>query len=174
MHGIDAASRRAERDRALDLVLQLPHVARPPVLREHVERLRAQVDVGLAQPLERLTQQDRYRIKKYWRTNQDTAINQRPIVKLGQKVAKGDVLADGAATEHGQLALGSNVLVAFMPWYGHNFEDAIVLSERLVKDDALRERLREGGYVYLERHHSLAIAQRAMKAALGISDTPIQ
>jgi DNA-directed RNA polymerase subunit beta len=86
-------------------------------------------------PLERLTQQDRYRIKKYWRTNQDTAINQRPIVKLGQKVAKGDVLADGAATEHGQLALGSNVLVAFMPWYGHNFEDAIVLSERLVKDD---------------------------------------
>ena len=86
-------------------------------------------------PLERLTQQDRYRIKKYWRTNQDTAINQRPIVKLGQKVKAGDVLADGAATEHGQLALGSNVLVAFMPWYGHNFEDAIVLSERLVKDD---------------------------------------
>ncbi len=86
-------------------------------------------------PLERLTQQDRYRIKKYWRTNQDTAINQRPIVKLGQKVKEGDVLADGAATEHGQLALGSNVLVAFMPWYGHNFEDAIVLSERLVKDD---------------------------------------
>src|SRR5476649_227455 len=86
-------------------------------------------------PLERLTQQDRYRIRKYWRTNQDTAINQRPIVKLGQKVNAGDVLADGAATEHGQLALGSNVLVAFMPWYGHNFEDAIVLSERLVKDD---------------------------------------
>ena len=86
-------------------------------------------------PLARLTQQDRYRIKKYWRTNQDTAINQRPIVKLGQKVKAGDVLADGAATEHGQLALGANVTVAFMPWYGHNFEDAIVLSERLVKDD---------------------------------------
>jgi DNA-directed RNA polymerase subunit beta len=86
-------------------------------------------------PLERLTQQDRYRIKKYWRTNQDTAINQRPIVKLGQKVKAGEVLADGAGTEFGQLALGSNVLVAFMPWYGHNFEDAIVLSERLVKDD---------------------------------------
>ena len=86
-------------------------------------------------PLERLTQQDRYKIKKYWRTNQDTAINQRPIVRLGQKVKEGDVLADGAATEFGQLALGSNVLVAFMPWYGHNFEDAIVLSERLVKDD---------------------------------------
>jgi DNA-directed RNA polymerase subunit beta len=86
-------------------------------------------------PLARLTQHDRYRIKKYWRTNQDTAINQRPMVKLGQKVKAGDILADGAGTEKGQLALGSNVTVAFMPWYGHNFEDAIVLSERLVKED---------------------------------------
>jgi len=86
-------------------------------------------------PLARLTQHDRYRIKKYWRTNQDTAINQRPLVRLGQKVKAGEILADGAATERGQLALGSNVTVAFMPWYGHNFEDAIVLSERLVKDD---------------------------------------
>jgi DNA-directed RNA polymerase subunit beta len=86
-------------------------------------------------PLARLTQHDRYRIKKYWRTNQDTAINQRPLVRLGQKVKKGDILADGAGTEKGQLALGSNVTVAFMPWYGHNFEDAIVLSERLVKED---------------------------------------
>jgi DNA-directed RNA polymerase subunit beta len=86
-------------------------------------------------PLARLTQHDRYRLKKYWRTNQDTAINQRPLVHQGQKVKQGDVLADGAATEMGQLALGSNVTVAFMPWYGHNFEDAIVLSERLVKDD---------------------------------------
>jgi DNA-directed RNA polymerase subunit beta len=75
------------------------------------------------------------RLKKYWRTNQDTAINQRPIVGLGQKVAAGEVLADGPATEMGQLALGANVTVAFMSWYGHNFEDAIVLSERLVKDD---------------------------------------
>jgi DNA-directed RNA polymerase subunit beta len=86
-------------------------------------------------PLARLTQQDRYRIKKFWRTNQDTAINQRPIVTLGQRVAAGEVIADGAGTEHGELALGANVIVAFMPWYGHNFEDAIVLSERLVKDD---------------------------------------
>ncbi|MEN9509213.1 MAG: hypothetical protein RLZZ621_1776 [Gemmatimonadota bacterium] len=86
-------------------------------------------------PLVRLGQQDRYKLKKYWRTNQDTSINQRPLVKLGQKVAKGEVLADGAATEMGQLALGRNVTVAFMPWYGHNFEDAIVLSERLVKFD---------------------------------------
>ena len=86
-------------------------------------------------PLARLTQHDRYRLKKYWRTNQDTAINQRPLVRRGQRVAAGEVLADGASTEQGQLALGANVTVAFMPWYGHNFEDAIVLSERLVKDD---------------------------------------
>ena len=100
------------------------------------------VDAGLVEggiesdrPLARLTQLDRYKLKKYWRTNQDTAINQRPLVKMQQKVVKGEVLADGAATEMGQLALGRNVTVAFMPWYGHNFEDAIVLSERLVKDD---------------------------------------
>ena len=87
------------------------------------------------QPLARLSQYDRYRVRKFWRTNQDTAINQRPLVQQGQKVAAGEIIADGAATEGGELALGSNVLVAFMPWYGHNFEDAIVLSERLVKDD---------------------------------------
>ena len=100
------------------------------------------VDAGLIEggietdrPLARLTQLDRYKIKKYWRTNQDTAINQRPIVRTGQTVSRGEVLADGAATEMGQLALGANVRVAFMPWYGHNFEDAIILSERLVKFD---------------------------------------
>jgi DNA-directed RNA polymerase subunit beta len=99
------------------------------------------VDAGLIgvvdgdRPLARLGHLDRYRLKKYWRTNQDTAINQRPLVRMGQTVAKGEVLADGAATEMGQLALGANVTVAFMPWYGHNFEDAIVLSERLVKFD---------------------------------------
>jgi DNA-directed RNA polymerase subunit beta len=100
------------------------------------------VDAGIGgapvaedRPLARLGQLDRYRLKKYWRTNQDTAINQRPLVRLGQRVAQGEVLADGAATELGQLALGANVTVAFMPWYGHNFEDAIILSERLVKFD---------------------------------------
>jgi DNA-directed RNA polymerase subunit beta len=86
-------------------------------------------------PLARLHQHDRYRLKKFWRTNQDTAINQRPLVSIGQRVKAGQVIADGAATERGELALGANVIVAFMPWYGHNFEDAIVLSERLVKDD---------------------------------------
>ena len=87
------------------------------------------------QPLGRLKQHDRYRLKKFWRTNQDTAINQRPLVHVGQKVKAGQIVADGAGTDQGQLALGANVVVAFMPWYGHNFEDAIVLSERLVKDD---------------------------------------
>ena len=92
-------------------------------------------DATTEQPLGRLKQHDRFRLKKFWRTNQDTAINQRPLVHVGQKVKAGQIVADGAGTEHGQLALGANVLVAFMPWYGHNFEDAIVLSERLVKDD---------------------------------------
>ncbi len=73
-----------------------------------------------------------YRLIKFRRTNQDTCINMRPIVKVGQRVEKGTVLCDGFATEKGELALGKNVLVAFMPWRGYNFEDAIVISERLV------------------------------------------
>ncbi len=97
----------------------------------------AGVDSGSAgeTPLARLMQHDRYRLKKFWRTNQDTAINQRPLVRVGERVKAGQVIADGPATERGHLALGANVTVAFMPWYGHNFEDAIVISERLVKDD---------------------------------------
>ncbi len=87
------------------------------------------------QPLARLTQYDRYSLRKFWRTNQDTAVNQRPIVRTGQEVEQGEVLADGPSTDDGSLALGRNTLVAFMPWYGHNFEDAIVVSEKLVKDD---------------------------------------
>ncbi|HSH45274.1 MAG TPA: DNA-directed RNA polymerase subunit beta, partial [Longimicrobiales bacterium] len=88
------------------------------------------------EPLAKLAQFDRYRLKKFWRTNQDTAINQRPLVSKGQEVEAGDIIADGPSTDHGELALGQNVMVAFMPWYGHNFEDAIVLSEKLVKEDA--------------------------------------
>jgi DNA-directed RNA polymerase subunit beta len=72
---------------------------------------------------------------KFQRTNQDTSINQRPIVRKGDKIKKGDVIADGCATDKGELALGRNVLVAFMPWRGYNFEDAIVVSDRLVRDD---------------------------------------
>jgi DNA-directed RNA polymerase subunit beta len=78
---------------------------------------------------------DIYSLVKYQRSNQSTCINQRPIVNLGQRVQKGQVLADGPATSRGELALGRNVLVAFMPWGGYNFEDAIVISERVVKED---------------------------------------
>ena len=78
---------------------------------------------------------DIYNLTKFRRSNQNTCINQKPIVSVGQKVSKGQVLADGPSTELGELALGQNVLVAFMPWRGYNFEDAILVSERLVKDD---------------------------------------
>jgi DNA-directed RNA polymerase subunit beta len=79
---------------------------------------------------------DVHELDKFRRTNQDTAINQRPLVRRGDRVKAGDVIADGAATDRGELALGINTLVAFMPWYGSNFEDAIVISEKLVKEDA--------------------------------------
>jgi DNA-directed RNA polymerase subunit beta len=78
---------------------------------------------------------DIYPLTKFKRSNQNTCINQKPIVHLGQRVKKGDVLADGPCTDLGELALGRNVLVAFMPWRGYNFEDAIVVSEKLVKED---------------------------------------
>jgi len=78
---------------------------------------------------------DIYSLVKYQRSNQSTCINQRPVVQLGQRVQKGQVLADGPSTDQGELALGRNVLVAFMPWGGYNFEDAIVISERVVKED---------------------------------------
>jgi len=77
----------------------------------------------------------RYDLKNFVRTNQNTVINQMPIVKKGQKVNKGDVLADSSATKNGELALGQNLLVAFLSWGGANFEDAIIISERLIKDD---------------------------------------
>ena len=76
-----------------------------------------------------------YELIKFQRTNQDTSINQRPLVAKGDKIVKGQVIADGGATDGGELALGRNVLVAFMPWKGYNFEDAIIISERLVQND---------------------------------------
>ena len=79
----------------------------------------------------------RFRLRKFERSNQGTSVNQKPIVAVGQKIRKNDVLADGPSTAAGELALGKNLLTAFMPWKGHNFEDAIVVSERLVKDDVL-------------------------------------
>src|SRR5258705_376961 len=78
---------------------------------------------------------DIYRLMKFQRSNQNTCINQRPLVKVGDSVKKGDIIADGPSTDIGELALGRNVLVAFMPWNGYNFEDSILLSERIVKDD---------------------------------------
>ena len=78
---------------------------------------------------------DIYRLRKFQRSNQNTCINQRPLVKVGDRVSLGEVIADGPSTDIGELALGKNVLVAFMPWNGYNYEDSILISERIVKDD---------------------------------------
>jgi len=78
---------------------------------------------------------DIYQLTKFRRSNQNTCVNQRPLVEEGQRVRKGDVMADGPSTDDGELALGRNVLVAFMPWRGYNFEDAILISEKMVKED---------------------------------------
>ncbi len=86
-----------------------------------------------------------FKLSKFERSNQGTCINQKPLVREGDKVEAGDVLADGPSTDQGELALGRNLLVAFMPWGGHNFEDAIIISERLVKDDLLTS-------IHIEEH----------------------
>ena len=86
-----------------------------------------------------------HRLWKFRRSNQGTCINQKPRVDIGERVEAGDVLADGPSTHEGELALGKNLLVAFMPWKGHNYEDAIVISERLVKDDVLTS-------IHIEEH----------------------
>ncbi|HAA64910.1 MAG TPA: DNA-directed RNA polymerase subunit beta, partial [Thermoanaerobacter sp.] len=80
---------------------------------------------------------DEYNLLKFKRSNQGTCINQRPIVNEGDEVKKGQVICDGPSTDHGELALGKNVLVGFMPWEGYNYEDAILISEELVRDDSL-------------------------------------
>jgi DNA-directed RNA polymerase subunit beta len=86
-----------------------------------------------------------YKLQKFERSNQGTNINQKPLVETGDKVVKGQVIADGGSTESGEIALGKNLVVAYMPWEGHNFEDAIILSERLVKDDVLTS-------IHIEEH----------------------
>ncbi|MGH8874391.1 MAG: DNA-directed RNA polymerase subunit beta [Acidimicrobiia bacterium] len=86
-----------------------------------------------------------FALDKFQRSNQGTCMNQKPIVTVGDRLEVGDVLADGPSTHQGELALGRNLLVAFMPWYGHNFEDAIIISERLVKDDVLTS-------IHIEEH----------------------
>jgi DNA-directed RNA polymerase subunit beta len=86
-----------------------------------------------------------YRLEKFRRSNQGTSMNQKPIVDAGDKVVKNQVIADGPSTEAGELALGRNLIVAYMPWEGHNYEDAIIISERLVKDDVLTS-------IHIEEH----------------------
>ena len=83
----------------------------------------------------KMPERDIYKLRKFHRTNQDTSINQRPLVDIGDNVEANQIIADGASSHNGNLALGTNVLVAFMPWYGYNYEDAIVISEKLVKED---------------------------------------
>jgi DNA-directed RNA polymerase subunit beta len=92
--------------------------------------IRATEDLNTDEPIV-----DIYRLHKYQRSNQNTCINQKPLVKVGDVIKKGDIIADGPSTQLGELALGRNVLVAFMPWNGYNYEDSILLSERIVKDD---------------------------------------
>ncbi len=113
-------------------------VARRPGVVEYVSAnrivVRAETRSKKADPVQDLPL-DIYNLTKYRRSNQNTCINQRPIVTKGDRLQAGDVIADGPGTDEGELALGRNVLVAFMPWGGYNFEDAILVSERLVKDD---------------------------------------
>jgi len=110
-------------------------VARRGGLIERVDGERIVVRVGEDEQVEGEPGVDIYRLFKYRRSNQNTCFNQRPLVKMGDKVVKGDIIADGPSTDMGELALGRNVLVALMPWRGYNFEDAIVISEKLVRDD---------------------------------------
>ncbi len=102
---------------------------------DHVDAQRVVIRVNDEENVAGEVGVDIYNLTKYTRSNQNTNINQRPIVKRGDRVARGDVLADGASTDLGELALGQNMLVAFMPWHGYNFEDSILISEKVVADD---------------------------------------
>ncbi|TLS66923.1 DNA-directed RNA polymerase subunit beta [Mariprofundus erugo] len=110
-------------------------VARRGGVVERVDGGRIVVHVNEDEQVEGEPGVDIYRLFKYRRSNQNTCFNQRPLVKMGEKVVKGDIIADGPSTDMGELALGRNALVALMPWRGYNFEDAIVISEKLVRDD---------------------------------------
>ena len=90
-------------------------------------------------------QRDTYILRKFERTNQGTNYNQTPLVSMGERVEAGQVLADGPGTHNGEMSLGRNLLVAFMPWEGHNYEDAIILNQRIVEEDILTS-------VHIEEH----------------------
>jgi len=110
-------------------------VARRGGLVESVDAARIVVRVDDTETQENQAGVDIYNLTKYTRSNQNTCINQKPLVRQGDKIAKGDILADGPSTDMGELALGQNLLVAFMPWNGYNFEDSILISERIVQED---------------------------------------
>ena len=97
---------------------------------------------------------DIYNLTKYTRSNQNTCINQRPLVNAGDVIARGDVLADGPSTHLGELALGQNLLVAFMPWNGYNFEDSILISERVVRGRPLHDHPHRGAHLRRARHQA--------------------
>ena len=117
--------------------------------RRHCRRRRPGVVTSVSADLIDVAQDDgtykTYRLSKFRRSNQGTCINQRPLVTAGQRVEKGTPLADGPCTDQAEMALGRNLLVAFMPWEGHNYEDAIILSQRLVQDDVLTS-------IHIEEH----------------------
>ncbi len=116
-----------------------------------------------------LNDQDRVYLKKFSRTNQDTCVNQRPIVQQGDSVVKGQVISDGPGIEGDRLALGQNMLVAFMPWYGYNYEDAIILSERVARDDILTS-------IYIEEQEVMVrnVKNGKEELAYDIPNVPIQ
>src|SRR5690606_12007538 len=110
-------------------------VARRGGVVDMVDSARIVVRIHEAEVLPGQAPVDIYNLIKYTRSNQNTCINQRPFVQAGDAVAKGDILADGPSTDLGELALGQNMRIAFMPWNGYNFEDSILISERVVRED---------------------------------------
>jgi DNA-directed RNA polymerase subunit beta len=121
---------KAAKDSGVTVVAKRGGVVERVTANEILIRVQEEVDGKIV-----LGNLDRYKLLKFMRSNQGTCINQRPIVRKGDIVKKGDIIADGPATDQGELALGKNVLVAFMTWEGYNYEDAILLSEKLVKED---------------------------------------
>ncbi|MFZ9888784.1 MAG: DNA-directed RNA polymerase subunit beta, partial [Myxococcota bacterium] len=116
---------------------------------DYVDATRVVVKVDVANADDAGSQVDIYKLNKYMRSNQSTCFNQKPIVQVGDRVAAGDIVADGPSTECGDLALGRNVVVAFMPWEGYNFEDSILISERILKEDLFTS-------VHIEEYEAVA------------------